>query len=87
MTRFHVFLAFIAIMLLRVVVGFHFFKEGTDKLATGSFTAEYFLKAAKGPWSPTFLGMLDDPDGRVRFCYDASEHDLDPTLTFVHQGE
>lgn len=67
LSRFHWFLAFVALMILRVVVGYHFFKEGTAKLQDG-FTAEYFLASAKGPLAPYFRGMLDDESGRKKLC-------------------
>ena len=60
--------AFAALVALRVVVGFHFFMEGTDKLKSGQFTAEPFLNAAVGPAAPWAKQMLDDPDGQMRLC-------------------
>ena len=66
LNRFHLVLAFIALMLLRFVVGFHFFKEGTYKLKNG-FDAGGFLQSAKGPLAPQFKAMLDDPEGIKRF--------------------
>lgn len=68
LTRFQLFLAFIALLMLRIVVGFHFFKEGTNKLRDGDFTAEYFLRGAKGPAAPYFQKILRDDDGRERLC-------------------
>ena len=67
LSRFHWFLAFVALMMLRVAVGYHFFKEGTVKIHDG-FTAEYFLASAKGPLAPYFQGMLDDPLGQRKLC-------------------
>ena len=67
LSRFHWFLAFVALMLLRVAVGYHFFKEGAAKVQDG-FTAEYFLASAKGPLAPYFHGMLDDPLGQRKLC-------------------
>lgn len=83
LSRFHFVLAFVALMMLRVVVGFHFFKEGTDKLKSGDFTAEYFLDAAKGPLAPYFHELIDGRDGRYRFCLSDDGHSLDPELTFA----
>lgn len=68
MTRTHAFLAFLALAILRVAVGYHFFKEGQAKLESGTFTAEYFLAGANGPLVPTFKSMLDDPDGMIALC-------------------
>ena len=67
LSKFHWFLAFVALMVLRVAVGYHFFKEGSAKIQDG-FTAEYFLAAAKGPLAPYFHSMLDDPSGRQKLC-------------------
>ncbi len=55
-------------MLLRIVVGYHFYKEGTSKLKSGTFTSKYFLASAKGPLAPYFRGMLEDPDGMEQLC-------------------
>ena len=81
LSRVHFVLAFITLMMLRVVVGFHFFKEGTDKLKSGSFKAEYFLEAARGPLAPYFHGLIDGKDGRYRFCLSEDGNSLDPELT------
>ena len=82
----HLFLAFVALMMLRVTVGFHFFMEGADKLKNG-FTAEYFLAAAKGPFAPHFHSMIDDKNGALQFCLtenaETGKQDLDPKLTFA----
>ena len=55
-------------MLLRIVVGYHFYKEGTTKLKSGTFTSKYFLAGAKGPLAPYFKGMLEDADGMEQLC-------------------
>ncbi len=90
LSRFHMLLAFVAIIMLRVSVGYHFFKEGTAKLDSGNFTAEYFLKSAKGPLASFFHGLLDDGDGKLRLCVAQSndnqsnvKYQLDPELTFA----
>jgi uncharacterized membrane protein YphA (DoxX/SURF4 family) len=82
-------MAFIALIMLRFVVGFHFFKEGTAKLKYG-FDAGGFLQAAKGPLAPHFHAMLDDPDGSKRFgvqvespASGAKAISLNPDLTFA----
>lgn len=86
-TRFHFIMAFVALMLLRVVVGFHFFKEGTNKIASGNFSAEPFLKAATGPWAPFFHSMIEDHDGSKLLCLkrdgESGDPELDPKLTFA----
>ncbi|MDB4357336.1 DoxX family protein [Mariniblastus sp.] len=55
-------------MLLRIVIGFHFYKEGTAKLKSGTFSSAGFLSGAKGPMAPLFKQMLDDPDGKQKLC-------------------
>ena len=65
LTRFNLFLIFLAIIALRLVVGFHFYKEGIDKVRYG-FDAQYFLKGAKGPFKYFFLSMTDDANGRMQ---------------------
>ena len=55
-------------MLLRIVIGFHFYKEGTAKLKSGTFSSAGFLSSAKGPMAPLFKQMLDDPDGKKKLC-------------------
>ena len=61
-------LAFVALIALRLMIGFHFYREGTTKLVDGDFTAEYFLSGARGPLAPLFHQMLDDADGSKRLC-------------------
>ncbi len=64
LSRFHLFLAFVAILGLRLVVGFHFYKEGVGKLNQPDWTAKGFLSTAKGPFAEYFRGMTDDADGK-----------------------
>ena len=77
-------------MLLRIVVGYHFYKEGTNKLKSGTFTSKYFLAAAKGPLAPYFKSMLEDPDGMEKLCVRKDVNDdgkptysIDTKLTFA----
>ena len=65
LSRFHFCLALITILALRVTVGYHFFKEGTNKLKYG-FDASGFLSSAKGPFADQFKSMVDDHDGKKR---------------------
>ena len=64
LTRFNLFLIFLSIIALRLVVGYHFYKEGVNKIQYG-FDAQYFLKGAKGPFKNYFLSMTDDANGRL----------------------
>jgi uncharacterized membrane protein YphA (DoxX/SURF4 family) len=89
MSRFQLFAIAVALVALRLSIGFHFFFEGTDKLKSGSFQASYFLGAARGPLAPWFQQMLDDPTGRQKLCVVEVERDgrpavdLDPALTLA----
>ena len=75
-------------MLLRIVVGYHFYKEGTAKLKSGDFSSKGFLAGAKGPFAPYFKQMLDDPDGMQRLCVQetvnndgSKSYSIDPEFT------
>ena len=59
-------LAIVALVVLRLIIGFHFFMEGTVKVKEGNFTSAGFLGGAVGPLAPLFQSMLPDHDGRLR---------------------
>ncbi len=75
--------AVVALVLLRVVTGWHFFSEGLQKIdrdpATGeyriTFSAAAFLSAAKGPFADYFQSMA--PNG----------HDWQTLLAVPHQNK
>lgn len=58
--------AILAIVLLRVGIGWHFYMEGVTKVRSGDFSSEGFLKAAEGPLAPQFHRLIWDYDGTVR---------------------
>jgi len=58
--------AIIALVLLRFVVGFHFYMEGITKVREGGFSSTGFLSTAKGPLAKTFQSMVPDFDGTIR---------------------
>ncbi len=60
------FIAIIALVLLRFIVGFHFYMEGTAKIREGGFSSTGFLSSAKGPLAKTFQSMVPDFDGTIR---------------------
>lgn len=60
------FYAILAIVLLRLAVGFHFFKEGLAKLKDDGFRSKYFLLQATGPLSEYFHGLVPDRYGELR---------------------
>lgn len=57
--------AIIFLVLLRLVIGWHFFQEGAVKVKEG-FSSTPFLSAAKGPFAKNFLSMIPDHDGMIR---------------------
>ena len=63
-----------SVVALRIAVGYHFFKEGTNKLKYG-FNAYGFLSGAKGPLAPAFKGMLDDSNGMKKLCISKTQND------------
>jgi len=52
----------IAITVMRVLVGWHFFYEGLTKLTAPSWTAAGYLKQAKGPLAEQFKSLASRPD-------------------------
>jgi len=60
------YLAIIALVFLRFVIGFHFYMEGTAKIREGGFSSTGFLASAKGPLAKTFQSMVPDFDGSIR---------------------
>jgi uncharacterized membrane protein YphA (DoxX/SURF4 family) len=65
-------LAIVAIVALRLAIGWHFFQEGAVKLVTGEFKSEGFMRVAKGPFAPVFKAMIWDGDGRARLNKEAT---------------
>jgi uncharacterized membrane protein YphA (DoxX/SURF4 family) len=59
-------LAVLAILGLRLAIGWHFYREGADKLVSGEFSSAGFMKVAKGPLTPLFHWFVWDLDGRAR---------------------
>jgi len=64
----------VALCLLRLGIGWHFFKEGAKKFQGTDFTAQYFLEQSTGPWSDYFQSWIPDRYGLERL-------DLTQTLT------
>ena len=50
----------LALLLLRVLIGWHLLYEGLVKLANPSWSSVGFLKASQGPFSGLFLAIADN---------------------------
>ncbi len=68
-------LATIALVALRLGIGWQFFQEGADKLQNG-FNSSYFLGAAKGPFADVYKSSNWDTDGRIRLNYIETEGEV-----------
>jgi thiosulfate dehydrogenase [quinone] large subunit len=51
-----------SIVLLRVVIGWHFLYEGIAKLSAPSWSAAGFLSQSRGPFAGIFRGMAANPE-------------------------
>ncbi len=60
--------AVVAMVVLRLALGCHFFYEGVWKITHPEFSAESYLTAAKGPFAWVFHAMVPDMDGRGRLA-------------------
>ncbi len=60
----------LALVGLRVCIGWHFYMEGVDKVRGGGFSSEGFLVAAEGPLADKFHSMIWDYDGQLRLDQD-----------------
>jgi uncharacterized membrane protein YphA (DoxX/SURF4 family) len=65
----------LAVLALRLAVGWHFFREGADKLVAGDFRSAGFMEAANGPFAPLFRSFIWDADGRARLDKDRTLRD------------
>lgn len=50
-----------AVVILRVLVGWHFLYEGIAKLSSPSWSAAGFLQQARGPFAELFRGLAASP--------------------------
>lgn len=53
--------AVVALVLLRLLTGWHFYNEGVKKL--DGFSSAGFLRTSKGPFAPLFRSMVKGPHG------------------------
>jgi uncharacterized membrane protein YphA (DoxX/SURF4 family) len=56
----------VMLVLLRLVIGWHFFSEGMKHYADANWTSEPVLRAAKGPLAPLYHSYLSDFHGFER---------------------
>lgn len=64
----------ILLVVLRLAIGWHFFKEGEKKVqAPEKFSSRHFLGAAKGPFAPLFASMIADRWGHARLNLEQTE--------------
>lgn len=69
------FLTMVALVALRLSIGWHFYSEGTHHVTDAGWSSEGFLKAAKGPLADKYHAVLPDFHGWEKTLYTASEQD------------
>jgi uncharacterized membrane protein YphA (DoxX/SURF4 family) len=70
--------AIIGLVSLRLLIGWHFFMEGSAKVRDGGFSSVGFLGGAKGPLASNFQNLLPDFDGKLRLSKE--------TMVAAYQG-
>ena len=56
----------LALIALRVGIGWHFYMEGVSKFRGNDFSSVGFLNAAQGPLAPEFQNLIWDHNGELR---------------------
>ncbi|MCR9291835.1 MAG: hypothetical protein NXI32_03890 [bacterium] len=56
----------LALIALRVGVGWHFYMEGASKVRGSGFSSQGFLVASQGPLADKFKSLIWDHDGKLR---------------------
>jgi uncharacterized membrane protein YphA (DoxX/SURF4 family) len=69
------FLTMLALVLLRLCIGWHFYSEGTHHVTDAGWSSEGFLKAAKGPLAEKYRAVLPDFHGWEKTLYAIGEKD------------
>lgn len=77
----------IALVALRLGVGWHFFKEGSDKIKSGNFSSEGFLKGANGRFAGFYQGMIWDYDGKIRLDENLMTSKIQSSLELENRPE
>lgn len=60
-----------SLVILRVVVGWHFYTEGVDKRDAGNWSAAPFFANTKGPLAEHYHSLVWDSNGSFRLDHDA----------------
>ncbi len=71
------FLTMVALVVLRLCIGWHFFSEGTHHVTDAGWSSEGFLKAAKGPLAAKYHAMLPEYHGWEQALYAEPKEDAD----------
>lgn len=56
----------LALVALRIGVGWHFYMEGASKVRSKQFSSQGFLAGAQGPLADNFRSLIWDQEGRLR---------------------
>jgi len=59
----------VSLVLLRLVIGWHFFSEGAKHFADPHWTSEPVLRSAKGPFAPWYHSYLNDFHGFQEYLH------------------
>ncbi|MDA7949914.1 MAG: DoxX family protein [Pirellulaceae bacterium] len=73
-------LAIIALILLRFVVGWHFYQSGLEKFENPSYSSTPFFRSAQGPGAKFFQDQIPDRYGLLRLDYTETAKDWDTRL-------
>ena len=65
-------ISIVTLVALRLVIGWHFYREGADKIIQGDWSASPFMVSATGPLAPLYQGLVWDMDGRARLDKEAA---------------
>jgi uncharacterized membrane protein YphA (DoxX/SURF4 family) len=80
-------LALFTLFFLWLVVGFHFFGEGFDKILDPKPFSNRFFTAATGPYAEQFHAMAWDADGLLRLGYQANDETGFPQVNMKRTKE
>jgi uncharacterized membrane protein YphA (DoxX/SURF4 family) len=70
-------LVVVSLVALRLGCGWLFYREGSKKLDSGTFTSQHFLRDARGPLAGAFHGMVPDIYGQSRLNVNETRQNWD----------